>query len=567
MRIQDEITLYNGKVALDDGRHFDLPRTLKKIDRYCDSCFMSSPYDKDNFKKIFYNIIRRPLKASQKAVDIDTKNIIIKATDGSSYIPAWFLNLELKQFMKDFGFAEKLNQITERYPKYGEVIVKDVAGVPEIKVLKNLRWEPSVHIENSPFIHEDHLLSLDELEINGKEKKWETESIKKIKEKAKDSPVKLIKLVERTGYYKESDLIDRGDPEKIIYGMKLMTIVETDNKGNETHFLKLPELTITKQVLKKGNPYRSLSWEEAEGRGIGIGVVEEMFGFQEFYNDINNKERKALEWSSKKFFTTTDPTKNKNLFSQKRTGDIIESRDLKELVMTERNLGQYLNLYNRIENTSNGMTFTHEINTGGNMPSGTPFRLGAVMAGAVDSYFNFKREKLGVFLQGIIMDFVIPSFKKNKRKSHILNFESGGDDLRKLDEMLVNEMMRNAMDKFEKKHGKLPSMGEYEKQRERVEELNKRRSTRFLELPDNFYDSAKINVDIVITGEQENTETDLASLSSLYEILVQKGDPRAEDVLDRALNKAGQNPVSFKKSEPVSSPTGTTELSDLISKQ
>ncbi len=549
MQIQNEINLYNGKVALDDGRFFSLPRTLKKIDRYVASQFMSPVRDRDGFKKIFYNIVKRPLKTSQKEIDIDTKHIMIKAKEGQSYIPAWFFNLELKQFMKDEGFAKILNQITERYPQYGEVIVKDVNGAPEVKTLKNLRWEPSVHIDNSPWIHEDHIMSLDEFEIEGKDKKWD--NIDEIKEKAKESEIKLIKLVERTGYYKESELVKGGNADKIIYGMKLMTATDKNDtaKGNEEkHYLQLAEMTITSQVLTK-NPYRSLSWEDVEGRGIGMGVVEEMFEFQEFYNDVNNKERKALEWNSKKLFTTTDPTNNKNLFTQHRSGDVLESRDLKELPMLERNLSQYALLYKRIEETGNGITFTHEINTGQKMPAGTPFRLGALLSGGVEGYFNFKREKLGIFLQGIIEDFIIPKFKKSKRKSHIVNFDSDSGDIKLIDEMIVNELMREATEKFEKKTGHLPSVLEFENQRARVEELAARKKTRFLELPDSFYDNAKTYVDVIITGEQENTESDLETLTNLYQILAQKGDPRAEDVLDKALSKAGQNPVSFKATE------------------
>lgn len=552
--INSERDLFKKPVYLDEGLTFDLPRTLKKIDRYYLSKFMSSEYDNDGFKKIFYNKNKRPLKASQKAVDVDTKDIKIKAVDGQSYYPAWFMNKELKQFMKDEGFDKLLNQITERYPKYGEVIVKNVNGVPYCIHLKNLKWDPANHVENSSFIHEFHSYSLSEFLVEAEDKGWE--NIDKIRDLLSHEENKNVYLVERTGWFKESELKENGSNTKIVFGMALLT--DTDNNEN-----KLPDLVLTKKELKE-NPYRSLSWEEQDGRGLGIGVIEELFEFQEFYNDVNNKERKSLEWNSKKLFRSDDPNISKNLFLAKKNGDVIETKDLQEIPMAERNLGQYINLYQRIDGDANGTTFTHEINTGQAMKAGTPFRMGALLSGAVDSYFEFKREKLGIFLQGIILDFVLPSFKKKKRKSHILNFDSNSEDIRKIDDLVKNEMLRKSVEKFEKKNGKLPSLIEYANQKTRIEELLARKQNRFIEIPEGMYDKANILVDIVITGEQENTEADIASLTNLYQILVQKQDPRADDVLDKALMVSGHNPVGFKKSAVATpqpqTPTGLPAL-------
>lgn len=553
--ITEEKEIFEKDVDVDAEFTFNLPYTLKKIDRYNMSKFMKGDYDTDGFKRLFFNISRTPLKTSQKAVDIDTKDIKVKAEEGASYYPAWFADIELRQFMKDEGFAEFLNQITERYPKYGEVVVKDVAGVPENIYLKNLRWEPSTHIEKSPFIHQLYQISLNDFERLSKDNKDWTNTDTIIAQTSKQED-KTVYLVERTGYFKEDKIVEGGDPQKYVYGSKIAT--DPDQENNKVGYFDLDS-----RELKK-NPYRSLSWEEVDGIGLGLGVMQELFGDQEFYNDVNNKERKALEWNSKKVFKGKDDDVHKNLFRDFDNGDVIDT-DITELVIAERNLGQYNALYGRIEANANQIAFTHEINTGQAMKSGTPFRLGALQAQAVDSYFEFKREKLGLFLKGIINDFILPAFKKSKRKAHILNLEENSEELAKFDTMIINQLMQEQVNKFEKKHGQLPSVQEYEDQRAELTNKLLGKGSRFLNVPGALYDRMKATIEIIITGEKENTGVEMASLTNLYSVLVANGDPRASDVLDQAMNVAGINPVSLgvpqeAPATPVATATATAAV-------
>lgn len=115
----------------------------------------------------------------------------------------------------------------------------------------------------------------------------------------------------------------------------------------------------------------------------------------------------------------------------------------------------------------------------------------------------------------------------------------------KFDRLIANTLLQNEIEAFEKKHKLLPTAEEVQRQRERILEKLRQKSERFPELPNKFYDNIKTKTRVVITGEQVATQSDLTTLTSLYQILSQQGDPRAETVLNMTLNLAGKNPVGL----------------------
>jgi len=538
--IEREKEIFETPVTIAEGLEFDFPRTLRKTELYYNSKFMGGERDSDGFKKIFFNINKRPVKTSQKSVDIDTKDIQVQAEEGGSDIQAWFLEKELLQFMKEENFGEFLNDVVERYPKYGEVVVKNVKGKPKVVSLHNLRYDPQLHIEDSPWVHEEHLYTIEEFQNTAEELGWDKDAVEEVLALYKSNDIATIGVIERYGYYEERDLVDGGG-DTLSPGVVICAGFDRELQKKKK---EVPTIILHKQELDVF-PYRSLSWESIDHRGIGVGVVEENFEAQEFYNDVNNKERKALEWNTRKLFRSSDPNVPKNLFRTKRNGDVIESRDFTEIPMAERNLAQFNALYQRIINNSDGTSFTFEVNTGESLPSGTPFRLGAILSNATDSYFNFKREKLGLFITGIIEDFIIPEFKKKKRKGHIFSFTAEADEMNKFDLLMTNAILKKEMDKFVKKNGVYPLPQHVEAERMKIMEKLRQRDERFPELPDKFYDNIKTKIKIVITGENSNTATDLTTLTSLYTVLSEQQDPRAEKVLNQILSLAGTNPIGL----------------------
>jgi hypothetical protein len=84
-------------------------------------------------------------------------------------------------------------------------------------------------------------------------------------------------------------------------------------------------------------------------------------------------------------------------------------------------------------------------------------------------------------------------------------------------------------------------MPEWGKVKLLLEEAYKQKSHLFIDIPEGFYDDIKNHVELVITGEEVDVPAKLATYSTLYQSLVQVGDPRSEQVLKKIMSLTGEN--------------------------
>ena len=81
-----------------------------------------------------------------------------------------------------------------------------------------------------------------------------------------------------------------------------------------------------------------------------------------------------------------------------------------------------------------------------------------------------------------------------------------------------------------------------------------------------FYTNIKTKFSLVVTGEETNIQKRIASLSSLYQILASRGDPRAEKVLERVFALSGESVSMFGGQVPPlvpERPTGQAQQTTL----
>lgn len=73
-----------------------------------------------------------------------------------------------------------------------------------------------------------------------------------------------------------------------------------------------------------------------------------------------------------------------------------------------------------------------------------------------------------------------------------------------------------------------------------IEDSYNDKSHIYLEIPDDFYDTVKHRIELVITGEEVNVASKIQTYSTLYQALAQAGDPRAEQMLQRIVSMTGE---------------------------
>lgn len=519
----------------DKGYSFSQYQTVDLIELYYNSKFETGPLDAEGQRKLFLNICAFRADVASKMIDLDTKDFVFIPDDSGSKWLSYFISKEFKDWSRQNYFGELINDVVENFPRYGTVVIKKVGKKLERVPLKTLINQQNAkdlatasHVIQ---IHED--MSLEDMK---KYPDWDTSGIE-------------LAYGQTTTVYERYGSI----PCDVYYSMKGMTCPESE-KNKMKDCVCILTLNKTKEGKFKGNvlfceevkerPYLEVHWKRQDGRWLGIGEVENQFENQISRNLIANLRRRALLWSSKKVFQSPDDTLPKNLVRDVKDGDIIRimpNGNITQVDMSSREVGEFASTEDLWEKNSDQKSFTYEVATGESLPSGTPFRLGVVLSNAVNSHFGMKREKLGLFFKKLVVEFVYDIFKQENSKAHTITLfgnDKGMNDLKKVyAEIEANKRITDWAMNAEPT-GFIP---DFTKVKEAIELEYEKQTHLFVEVPDRAYEDAKHHLELTITGEEIDTATKVQNLTTLYQSMIQTGDPRANQLLEEIMALQGTN--------------------------
>jgi hypothetical protein len=505
---------------------------LELIDYYWMNRYRDGDTDSTGFKKAFFNVITPPSEVASKMIDLDTKDIRIKAVEGQSYYPAWLFGKDLKVWMKDkknnYGktFGQFLNEIVYKYPKYGHLIAKKAKDTVHLVNLQNLsNKEDGGFILESDLIVEEHQYTPYQIRRQG----WDKKKVEKAIEKyEKDGVIKVLEAHGDCGSDKYNYFIlpkDADNDEIIFY----------DNKERE-------------------DLYKELKFDDIPGRAMGRGMPERLFEAQIAKNQQENWLRSGQRWSSKHIFQTRDDTMAKNLITQIENGDVLTVlSEITAVPVEERNLPAYNWLDNKWDKHIQEMSFAYNQVRGERPPSGTPLGTSILQTNMAVQYYDLKREELGMFIKDILYDWIIPSFKSQKNKRHELMLgEFEEDELDKMRNLILTNKANQAILRYIAKNMRLPSARDAEVLK--AIEKEKLLKSRGIQIPDKFYENLKYKIDIIITNEQIDVASRLTTLQTVLQIIGSNPtilkDPRTKKVFYKLLDLAGFSPVDFGIDEP-----------------
>ena len=477
-------------------------------------------------KKVFYNISSLPVEVAAKMLDIDTKDIQLLGENWDSYWASWIKSKELSAWLEEKYFGKQLNIYPLYLAKYGHLVVKQVGDDVMIVPMSNLIVRPNVEkLKDGPVI-EKHDMPVDQFIALGEEKGWD--NIEEIKTKGWD----------RITFY------ECWFPKGFL---------EEENN----YYITEPNLKLDfVSQNKKDCPYKDLKWESIPGRFLGRGQIEKLFEDQIYINRIANYKAEGLHWSSKHLFQTRDNQITSNLLTDIENGEILTVNDeITPIGMEERNMGAYSYDEQRWENMAFRKTFTTEPVTGQRAPSGTPLGSTILQAQMTSGYYDQKKEDLGLFIEEILWDWVLPTFENKTSKEHKILMEtliSGGDRYSNkfFNMILADEMRKKVLET--NAAGKQLTKDQYEIIRGiKAEQLRKKELT----IPKGYYQNLKHKIDIVITGEKIDTAAKLSTLQVFLQMIgsnpAMLEDRRIRRVIEKALDIAGFNPHEFEMEEDV----------------
>lgn len=536
--LQKYLDDFDQPVRISEGYDFVQPDMIAKIELYRASQFLSGPVDSQGNKKYFFNILNAQVGNATKNIDLDTKDILIKSEDGADRMKAMLARELLMKWMADHKFGLLLNKLSEYLPAYGSFVVKKTPEGINYVPLKRLRFDPAIEdLQKSPYVIEELYFQPYELE-KMKDKGWSVECIDEIVEASRKAKQPQICVYEVHSEF-PNEILGLG---KKGYSRAVCYIATVGDVRSQDKQNIVPNEVLYSKVEKEF-PYKKMNYINIDGRALGLGIYEMNLDAQERWNEIQNQKSSSMKISSKKLFWTADEMVESNVLTDLLNGDVIKSKNgLNPVASEERNLAAYNQEQSIIMDSVRSNSNAFEVLTGEGLPSGTPYRLGAMMNQNAGKLFEFIRENIGLFIQEIVEDWILPDFKKEIVKEQI--FEIFDAEL--IDELMtsdINRRLNEALKKFVIINGTYPTQDEVELLRGKMKDMS--RESEFVKVIEGFL-NFDFGIKVVVTDENYNVNARVETTSNMIQLLAQNPqimqDPQLKKLVLSMAEDTGLSP-------------------------
>jgi hypothetical protein len=537
----------NKQIQIVPGLGFNQYDTIQKIYFYYNSKFQTGDVDDEGDRKYFYNIVKNPCKVFSKAIDFDTKNIRLLTTGGGDPLKTWFMERDLKHWMRDQEFGLVLNRIFKELPIFGSVVLKIVDGTPYFVDLRNFIVEQGADdLDSMNFKIEVHNLTPGQFRKIAKQMGWADSKVKEVIDLFHEMKgVSHIRLYERYGEVEqELNSAEKNYLYKRVF-IADVGVDEFDQYGQLT--VAHPGVELSSEEWE-GDPYWEFHTDKLPGRWLGIGVVETLFEPQIRQNEIANLQTKSSYWSALRVFQTRDAAVNRNLLTDVKNGEILNTdSEITQVNMEDRNLAFFNEETRKWLSNRDELTFSYDVVQGERLPAGTPLGSAQIAQSQTLSYFEQVAENVAMDLKRMIFDVIIPQFEKENSPEHIIRLV--GQDLNQYAALVKNELVLMEVIRQVSSGRPWPTNKDRDVISLAIEESIKQGKEKILTVPKNFYKDVKYDVDIDITGESVDTRvraaTKFAILQAITADPTMTTDPLKKKLLASYMEDGGINPNDF----------------------
>lgn len=559
---------YDTAINIIDGLNFRQKDLIRTIEYYSNSKYLDGQIDDTGREKPFYNIINAMCDVENAAKDIDTKDIQATSDDGEHYVESFLLAKDVYEWMKEVNFAKTLNDMRDVHTRYGSLLVKKCYEFDEdgnkmlslqIPEWKNLITD-QIDIVGSPIV-ECHYLSLQQIiEKEG----WDQNGVKELVSKMKGDGYNCrVPVYEVRGYFPVSFIkeftnqkISAKDRMTFTYQLYYLASAVKYTDQTKTEGLAGGKLIPLYWENKTEQCYKYLARKRKSGRAFGVGVSEEGEEAQVWTNDAVLKQFRAMEFTTKVVGqTASKKLKGRNLLSEVDDGTILEHEDGKPItalaLLPAGGLAQYAGLISQWFTQFERATSAYSAQRGESPSSRTAAKLQTAVLQQSGSVIAGIREDLGIFLTELFEDWVMPYLTKRLNAEHILSHDFSMGELQEIDR---NFSMHAANDLAKEKilAGQIVTAEDYANFQENAKALVQRtKSSRFLQLPKNYYKKVKAKITFNITGEQQDKHAVADVLSNIMKMYVSNPQIIMDPVLTEIFLKivevsgAGISPVKL----------------------
>ena len=545
---------YNTPINIVDGLTFRQKDLIKTIEFYSNSKYLNGQLDELGREKPFYNIINSMCDVENAAKDIDTKDVQAISDDGQHYVESFLLSKDLYEWMKEVNFAKNLNDMRDTHTRYGSLLVKKCFELEDgEKVLKIQipEWKnvitDQVDITNGPIIECHYMPLMDIMAM----KSWSQDNISELTGKLKTNggysyrvPVYEVRGYFPVSFIKELDKKEITAKDKITFTYQLFYLAapSPDSKKSEASGIVGEKLIPLYWENNTEKVYKYLARKKKSGRAFGVGVSEEGEEAQVWTNDTVLKQFRAMEFTTKVIGqTASKKLKGRNLLNEVDDGTILEHEDNKPItaltLLPAGGLGQYSALIAQWFTQFERATSAYSAQRGESPTSRTAAKTQIAVLQQSGSVMTGIREEFGIFLTEIFTDWLLPYLTKRLNAQHILAHDFTLVELQEIDKNFATHKA-NQIAKERMLSNKVVRAEDYSKlQQEATQQIQLTKSSRFLDMPKDYYKKVKAKVTFNITGEQQDKRAVSEVLTNIMKVYVSNPQLIMDPVLTQIFMK------------------------------
>lgn len=400
---------YRSPIVEANGFTRCVPQIIDQVTHYMNSQFITKS---KNNNRTFYNVTKPAVDTYAKNIDLDTKDIVFRAKRSEDRIRSYFLNRKLEQFNSDYNSGYFLNLLERRFVEYGTAIVRNMKDeMPELVDLHHFYFDVHATPKQSTFdLQGDFAIYETQKTITELEDNAEYENVDKVASAFYKANEK--KIVKNMVTVLDCEMICQNKLFGGERGTGLYHVVVAYDDA-----IEVKEILYYKKIKKLD--YKAFSGLNAGIGNFKIGIPEMIFDDQAKINLMMTYYADGNQMASLNVFQTQDPTTMKNILSQAKNGDIF-NMTLGRVDTAVLNPTQFINFKELMEDIIRRKTNSYEVLTGENLPSNQTLGGAVLQTQAGGKLFEIERENLGLFIDELYTDWIIPIFERTLKEKEVI---------------------------------------------------------------------------------------------------------------------------------------------------
>jgi len=450
-RIESEINNYlTRKVEISSGVFFSQYKTINRINKFKNRDLTGTKINPDLSYDYYFDIISPRADSEVKNLRFDTKHILVFSQNPRKDFPAVFVaNAMLKSWMAESGEDLELKSAVEEFTSNGNIGFKKIGGGYERVDMSNtyITNQKAETINDTDLIERYDMTASQIKAMDVWDDEVKDEVIKNLGDKTYTaeklttpiiSTTKKYEIYEYTGEVSEKEYnqikgLEGGEKDNYFLAKVIVAGLTQGGTGKK--------YTLFAEKLKGeiSDYYIYAHRGRYEGRFWRVGMTELLFDHQIRANEIGNQIARGMEWASKVIFKSKDSRVLQNIRADLDNGDVVITDDLSQVDVRMKGMDQLIGDWNRVQVDADKLSNSFEVVRGETMPSGTPFRLTALIDANAGKMFTLLRQKITLPYKRVFREWVLPELIKNLKGQEIFNLLGEDETLDQLRELMANK--------------------------------------------------------------------------------------------------------------------------------